>query len=125
MNNNEALKDIDEISKNENEIKNNLEKSTIYNGNYKKYLLLDSNWYQKYKNYLNDILSGQENNNFNCSEMDVKIDKKMICYLDKYYYYNSINKFVVIRENYINLLYKKFPSEKDKIKNLKIIFFLH
>ena len=125
MNNNDELKDIDEINKNENEIKNNLEKSTIYNGNYKKYLLLDSNWYQKYKNYLNDILSGQENNNFNCSEMDVKIDKNMIFYLEKYYYYNSINKFVVIRENYINLLYKKFPSEKDKIKNLKIIFFLH
>ena len=126
MNNiDETLKEFDEISKSENEIKNNIVKSNIYNGYFNKYVILDNNWYQKYKKYLIDILNGKTNQkfNFNIFEMKNKNDEKMICFLDKNYSYNFICKFIVVRENFIILLSKNFLTEKDKKKLNHLILF--
>ena len=58
---NKKHKEYEELSKSEKEIKDNLCKSANFDNNYKKYYLLDYNWYQEYKTYLDELLKGKIN----------------------------------------------------------------
>ena len=119
-----TLREIDEITKSENEIKNKLEKSTTFDNNYKDYGYLNNNWYQEYKKNLNDVIAGQANKkyNFKITEMKNKNDSKSFVFLNKSY--NFISQFIIVTKNFIDLLSNYFYEQREK-KIFLIYFSLH
>ena len=106
----------------EKEINENLKKNFDFDGNYKFYGLIDHSWYQKYKQYLFDLINGKTNKEFDEYDVDLvdtKVEDKIFCFPEELRSFHFISNFEVVTKNFINLLSKNFklsaPKEFDKI----------
>ena len=118
---NKKHKEYEELCKSEKEIKDNLCKSANFDNNYKKYYLLDYNWYQEYKTYLDELLKGIINIKYTYNAKILNTDTQRN-YNKKYEF---ITNFIIVTEDFVKLLLEYFNFyEKTILYNNKwdIIF---
>ena len=106
LNFNKKVKEKEELEKSEKEIQEKLNDVFYYDGNnrnYKKYGLLDYFWYQKYKDYLFNLINGKTNDifHFEFKEVDLKVENKFFCFINQNqnYNYNFIINFKLVTQN--------------------------
>ena len=100
------VKEKEELEKSEKEINEKLKNSFNFDGNYKKYGLLDYSWYKIYKDYLFDLINGKRNDIFyyDLKDFEVKIEKKIFCFIDNNYTFNFIINFQLVTTKFIELI---------------------
>jgi len=106
----------------EEEIKNNLKKSTGFEKKFKKYGVLDKKWVDTYKKYLFDSLNNKVRKKFIFKAQDLrpKIEEKIFCLItDNQTYIFPVN-FTLVSEKFINLLSKNIIKYWEHELNSRI-----
>ena len=101
----------------EKEINESLNSNIDFNDKYKNYGILDHSWYQKYKKYLFDLMSGKTNaifEDYDFDSLNTKTEEKIYCLKNEEYPFNFITNFEGVSKNFINLLKKNFSSKTQK-----------
>ena len=108
-------REFEELQKSEVEIKNSLANPNCFDGNYQKYYLFNNKWYQEYKKYLVDLLSGKTNKEYKYDVKSLKTDneEKIFCFINDTDSFNFLTNFVVVNKNFVNLLINNFDSEEE------------
>ena len=119
-------KEYEELVNSEKEINENLHKNCVFTGNYDFYGLIDHSWYQKYKQYLWELINGKTKKKFDYDFYSIKskLEKKIFCFPNELRSFNFISNFEVVTKKFINLLSKNFISEIQQDFNNKIICYV-
>ena len=116
-------KEYDELCESEKEIKEGLKNIKYFEGNFNYYGLLDHSWYQNYKKYLLDLLSGKQLEKliFIKNDARVKSEKKMFCFIkqNKNFEFNFIKDFELVTYKYLSFLFQNYG-----FRNLEVNIFL-
>ena len=109
-------KEYEELCRSEKEIKDSLGNPNNFDGKYKKYYLLNNNWYQEYKKYLIDLCFGKSFQKYNYNVNSLKLDReqKIYCFINKNYTFDFIINYMIVTENFVNLLLDNFDIEEEK-----------
>ena len=79
------VEEKEELENSEKEIHESLKNSFCFDGKYKKYGLVDYSWYQKYKQYLFELIDGKRNDifDFDPKDAEIKRENKLFCFKGK------------------------------------------
>ena len=115
---NKKVKEKEELEKSEKESHERLKDTFCFDGKYKEYGFVDYSWYQKYKEYLNDLIDGKRNDifHFDPKDAEIKTEKKIFCFKKNIYDLDFIVNFQLVTENLIKLILKNF-KKANKINN--------
>ena len=113
----EKLKKInDELFKGEKIIEKEINKSNNIENGFKKFGLLDVNWYKNYINFLNNSNFEKKNNNFfSYNLLMAKIDKRDHTYLgENKFKFNCPCNFILVTEEFMNIISENFKNPIEK-----------
>lgn len=119
----EKKKLLNELNKGEEEINNKINNILKIESNYKKYGLLNYEWFEYFKLYLNNSSSIGEREIqilIDIQNLLPKLDKKDYSFINGNYKFNFPSNFVIVTEKFMQLLSSYFNNALNLIEYFKI-----
>ena len=116
-------KELEELYKNEKEIKKKLVENTTFKGTYKEYYLLDYACYKKYKVYLNNLVYKGKYTPFKYDEsLEATTEDKFFFFSEKELdTFHFISNFIIVNKKFMELLSKNYKNKNQLLESFSSI----